>query len=309
VSGRIRIGIIYEDCADRKLLADRVREAEGMAQALQGDRFETQILAVPAVGAPAAPAYFPVDIILPAFIGAGAELPRLYAFAQASGAAGASYGLKSALLSNDRILIRKLLAGERIPQCIFRSFSRSQWEKDKSFYLIEVEITLGYPCRIRSGEGPEEAPPVIAHNREELERTVKAVLEKSGRVLAEEVVKGRTYVAAIGADASGGTAVGELAAGNAAAPVLPEPAEITGAIAGAAHKAAAALDVRGPALLYFVTFDGQSRVLLSDVNLSPPVGQKSLYTELAKLSGVSYTGLITRLVEQGLRGDSCFSSG
>lgn len=328
MNGKIPIGIGYEECKSRELQAEYAREAEQIAAALDGERYDVRILCFPAAGRRLADAP-PVELLYP--VGAGARaLGRLYAYAEAAGIAWAGPGLKSAVLGTDRILVKKLLAAERIPQSVFRSFARSQWEKNRMYYLIEMEMTLGYPCRIRPGEySPYE---VVAHNREELEQAVEAALQLRDRVLAEELVKGRLIAVASAVEAAGvntgdlaiaglsgwtqlaeedkGKEQGDGVPEKSAADPPPSPGgqplsaadpDLVEHIRGLAARTCAALDVRGPALLTFVTFDGHSRVLLAQADLCPGIGQGSLYAALWKRHGVDYPRLAARLVEHGLK--------
>lgn len=331
MSGKIRIGIVYEGSKDPALLAGRVREAEKIAEALHSERYEAVILGLAEESLGAFDHIPPVDILYPSAVGPGPEAYRLYALAAAKKIPCAGPGPKAAALGFDRILARKLLAGERIPQCLFRSFTRSQWEKDKAFYLIEIEVTLGYPCRIFPGDGSGLAEGRAVHSREELELSVQAAFLQSDRVMAEELVKGRLFAAAVAvSESSYEVAVaeaGEAGTGGeyltAAAGPREEPAstgeagasgsgpsltaEAAEAVRRLAVKASSALDARGPALFYFVTCEGHDLVLLAGAELFPAFGPGSPYAGVWLKAGKSYKELASRLVEQALDNGPPFS--
>jgi D-alanine-D-alanine ligase len=269
-------------------------------------------------------------------------LIRLCALAEAAGLPRIGIGLRSAVLGSDRVLVRRLLSQSEVQLALFRTFTRSQWEKDRSFHLIETELTLGYPCQVRPAAGWGMAGPEdYVQSREELEQLVDRLMTTHDRVIAEEVIEGRLFVAAVlNGQSSQVIGVGELLA--AAAPVEraagepeEEPAEpaddpaaqaaalarrragepppwtrlempgeadreLAKVVRRAALKAAAALHLAGAALFYYQVPKGRPPVLLTDAELAPSLGPRSLYARLWAHSGGSYRELAACLVENGL---------
>ncbi|MNC37507.1 D-alanine--D-alanine ligase [compost metagenome] len=228
------------------------------------------------------------------------ELRRLAAYAEVLGIAAAGLEPAGAALGADRVLLRRLLAGERVPQSLFRTFTRSQWEQDSAYFLIEMELTLGYPCRIGPADTGCGQETVLAVSREELQEAVEAVFRRTDRVMAEETVKGRAYAAALGGgEEPGDIAVMELGAVLPPADAVNKPPAghpLEAEVRNAARRAFAALQAKGPALLYFVTPDGQTNVLLTDAELCPELGADSIHAAVWRNAGTAEGERLLRVV-------------
>lgn len=204
----IRIGVIFVRSPDKEERRVRKQAARSLVDLLLAEGVAAAIRELPAAGETGVPGGLPeAELLLPAGPHSRQELRRLAAYAELSGIPSAGLDLAGAVLGADRVLLRRLLAGERIPQGLFRSFTRSQWEQDAAYFVMEMEMTLGYPCRIRPADACCPLHAVRAESREELQKAVEAVLRQTDRVLAEETVKGRVYAAVLG----GGEEPGDIA--------------------------------------------------------------------------------------------------
>lgn len=301
MSDAIRIGVIYirsPDKADRRL---RKLAAKNMAELFQTEGYATIIKELPGEKGLAGTGGQPeADVLVVAGAHSKGELRRLAAYAELLGIAAAGLEQAGAVLGTDRVLLRRLLAGERVPQSLFRTFTRSQWEQDSAYFLIEMEMTLGYPCKISSSEPSCGRDSVLVSNREELQAAVEGVFRISDRLLAEETVKGRKYAAAWG----GGEETGDIAVMELGT-VVPSPETDFKPPAGslleteirkASRRAFAALQAKGPALLYFVTPDGQNNVLLTDADLCPELGPEGIYATVWRNAGTADGERLRRVV-------------
>lgn len=302
MSDAIRIGMIYIRSPDKREQRLRKQAAQDMAELFQAEGYATVIKELPAAQqAQAGTGSRPeADVLLAAGAHSKRELRRLAAYAELLGVAAAGLEPAGAVLGADRVLLRRLLAGERVPQSLFRTFTRSQWEQDSAYFLIEMEMTLGYPCRIGSSETGCGRDTLLVTSREELQAAVEEVFRKADRLLAEEMVKGRIYAAALGGGAEDGDiAVMELGGGVPTAEAGGKPnavSQLETEIKNASRRAFAALQAKGPALLFFVTPDGQSNVLLTDADLCPELGPEGLHAEVWRNAGAADGERLKRLV-------------
>ncbi|MDF2934834.1 MAG: D-alanine--D-alanine ligase [Paenibacillaceae bacterium] len=297
----IRIGVIYARSPDKAERRLRKLAAKSITDIFQTLGYAAVIKELPAgtaqtgIGGVAE-----ADVLVPAGTHSKQELRRLAAYAEALGIAAAGLEPMGAVLGADRVLLRRLLAGERVPQSLFRTFTRSQWEQDSAYFLIEMELTLGYPCRIGPADSGCGQETVLAASREELQAAVEGVFRRTDRVLAEEMVQGRVYTAAMG----GGEDPGDIAVMELGA-VLP-PSD-TGArtsagkqleteVRNASRRAFAALQAKGAALLYFVTPDGQSNVLWTDADLCPELGTEGIHAAVWRNAGTADGDRLRRIV-------------
>lgn len=301
MSDAMRVGVIYirsPDKAERRL---RKQAAKNMAELFQAEGYAAVIKELPAEHAQAGTGGCPeADVLVAAGAHCKRELRRLAAYAELLGLAAAGLEPAAAVLGADRVLLRRLLAGERVPQSLFRTFTRSQWEQDSAYFLIEMEMTLGYPCRIGPAETGCGQEAVLVTSREELQAAVEEVFRKADRLLAEETVKGRIYAAALG----GGEETGDIAVMELSGVVPPAetgykpPAgsQLETEVRNASRRAFAALQAKGPAVLYFVTPDGHSSVLLTDADLCPELGPEGIHAAVWRNAGTADGERLKRLV-------------
>ncbi len=303
MSDAMRIGVIYIRSPDKAEQRLRKLAAKNMAELFQAEGYAAVIKELPCdytqTGSGSRPE---ADVLVAAGAHSKRELRRLAAYAELLGLAAAGLDPAGAALGADRVLLRRLLAGERVPQSLFRTFTRSQWEQDSAYFLIEMEMTLGYPCRIGSpvngGCGRE---PVLVTTREELQAAAEEVFRKADRLLAEETVKGRVYAVALGGgEENGDIAVAELGGVVAPAETGYKPSaagsQLETEVRNASRRAFAALHAKGPALLYFVTPDGQSNMLLTDADLCPDLGPEGIHAAIWRNAGTADGERLKRLV-------------
>lgn len=235
--------------------------------------------------------------------------------------------LRSAVLNADRSLVLRLLSREGITQGVFRTFGRAEWERSRSSCILEIEMAVGFPCRVRpAAGGPYEAR--MCRSRPELEAALEAALNVSARVVAEEWLEGRRlYVAVGGAPSWARSAAGERLAlraartdgnndgpggsnsgGSGSAPdhegelslreaKLADDAEER--LDRLSRSVWEALDAEGPILLRFVEAAGGTRYVLEETDLLPELGLDSFYARLWELSGVGYPELLARFTADG----------
>lgn len=301
MSDAMRIGVIYirsPDKAERRL---RKLAAKNMAELFQAEGYAAVIKELPAEHAQAGTGSCPeADVLVAAGAHSKRELCRLAAYAELLGLVAAGLDPTGAVLGADRVLLRRLLAGERVPQSLFRTFTRSQWEQDSAYFLIEIEMTLGYPCRIGPPETGCGRDAVLVATREELQAAVEEVFRKADRLLAEETVKGRVYAAALG----GGKEAADIAVmelGGVVPPAEtgykpPAGSQLETEVRNASRRAFAALQAKGPAVLYFVTPDGHSNVLLTDADLCPELGPEGVHAAVWRDVGTPDGERLKRLV-------------
>lgn len=303
MSDAMRIGIIYIRSPDKTERRLRKQAAQYMAELFQAEGYATVMKELPAAEqAQAGHGSRPeADILVAAGVHSKRELRRLAAYAELQGLPAAGLEPTGTILGADRVLLRRVLAGERVPQGLFRTFTRSQWEQDSAYFLIEMEMTLGYPCRIGSSESGCGLDAVLASSREELQAAVEEVFRKADRLIAEELVKGRVYAAALGGGAeTGDIAVMELGGAVPTAEGGGKPnavSQLETEIRNASRRAFAALQVKGPALLFFVTPDGQSNVLLTDADLCPELGPEGVHAAVWRNAGTADGERLKRLIQ------------
>lgn len=299
---KIRIGLLYGGAESKTgdSLAGPVWDTE---------KYDTETVFIPDnENGPDPAALQPLDVLFPMMDAARAcrNLGRLFGIVEQAGSAWAGPCLRQAVVGADRALIRKVLAQDGLPQRLFRSFTRLQWERETAFHRTEIEVSVGYPCLVQTAYGPVRAGGVKVHNREELDAAVARLLSEDNRVIVEEWVGGRTYlVALLGGALSEQSVIGEASTVQGgsgkrmlAAAGLTEETEDS--VRKLAVQACGAVDANGCVLVKVTEAGDDRRLLLDAVELFPDLSPDSTFAGLWELSGKLYPDLADRLVELAL---------
>lgn len=228
----------------------------------------------------------------------------------------AGAGVRQSVLGGDRSLIRRLLAQEGLPQGLFRSFTRDKYRSNPVYYVMEIEMAVGYPCRILPARsfGREGG---LCRNRTELEAALDAAFSADSRVVAEEWLAGRRLAVALlaGREQLHSGIAEQQQAGfgspgqDRLAAAVGLPGEAADRVMTMARQACELLDAEGAVLVTFLEAEDNKRILLDSVELSPDLGPESAYARLWKLSGVPYPGLVRLLVDHAVWRQSAGLSG
>ncbi|WP_438444791.1 hypothetical protein [Gorillibacterium sp. sgz5001074] len=309
--GKIRVGI--NGC-----IPALTGDAAGRAAFLDPERYEVSVLPeIPSGGFPDPAVLTGLHAVLPLCGDGGAEgVERHYSsLAELMGIPMAGPDLRQCALGRDRSVIRRLLAHCGLPQGLFRTFTRERYAGNGAYYVAEIEMAVGYPCRIypaRSCRGGG----IICRNRAELEAAMEAAFSADSRVMAEEEVPGRALFVALLAgkvplqSAIGeGTPVPDAAADSAngagivpGQPLAPAklPEETAQQLGRLARQAADLLDASGAVLIRFVEAAEDGRLLVDAVELAPDLRPGGAYAGLWELSGIPYPELAARLVDYAM---------
>lgn len=194
---------------------------------------------------------------------------------------------------------------------MFRYFTRAQWEKDAQYFIMEIEVSLGYPCFVKPANLGSSVGISKARNREQLIQAVEYAFRYDRKVLVEEFVNARELeVSVLGNDEPRASVVGEIIPSNDfydynakyvdGKSVLKIPAEIpeetAGQIREMALRAYQAIDCSGLARVDFFLRKEDGRIFVNEVNTMPGFTPFSMYPLLWKESGLSYRELLDKLI-------------
>lgn len=93
-----------------------------------------------------------LDVIFPLLHGTYGEDGTVQGLLEMMNLPYVGAGVLSSAVGMDKVFMKKIFAQEGLPQCLYRSFTRRQWEKDQAYFLMEVEISLGYPCFVKPAQ-------------------------------------------------------------------------------------------------------------------------------------------------------------
>lgn len=220
-------------------------------------------------------------------------------------------GVLASAAGMDKVAMKKLFAAAGLPQCVYRYFTRKQWETDRSFFVMEIEMSLGYPCFVKPANLGSSVGISKARSREELIEAVREAFQYDRKVIVEEFVDAREIeVSVLGNDAPRASVPGEISPsgefydyrakyidGKSVATI---PADIPLDTAQLAQEMAVrafqAIDGSGLSRVDFFLSREDGKLLINEINTMPGFTPISMYPLLWKESGLPYRELLDELI-------------
>jgi D-alanine-D-alanine ligase len=252
-----------------------------------------------------------LDVIFPLLHGTFGEDGTIQGLFEMAGIPYVGAGVLASAVGMDKVIMKKLFAQEGLPQCIYRSFTRTEWEKRQMFYILEIETALGYPCFVKPANLGSSVGISKAKNREELLEAVKHAFRYDRKVIVEEFVDAREIeVSVLGNDEPIASVPGEIVYSNEfydykakyidGKSTMIIPAEITPEqseqVRQMALQAFRAIDGSGLCRVDFFLRRSDGAILLNEVNTMPGFTPYSMYPLLWKESGKPYRELLDDLI-------------
>lgn len=252
-----------------------------------------------------------LDVIFPLLHGTFGEDGTIQGLFEMAGIPYVGAGVLASAVGMDKIVMKKLFAQEGLPQCIFRGFTKTEWEKQQSYHILEIETALGYPCFVKPANLGSSVGISKAKNREELLAAVQYAFRYDRKVIVEEFVDAREIeVSVLGNDEPIASVPGEIVSSNdfydykakyvdgKSAMII--PAELTPEqseeVRELALRAFRAIDGSGLCRADFFLRKSDGAFLINEVNTMPGFTPYSMYPLLWKESGKSYRELLDDLI-------------
>lgn len=253
-----------------------------------------------------------VDVVFPLIHGVNGEDGTLQGLLELAGLPYVGAGVAASAIGMDKTLQKPLLrqAGLRVAEAVALDCAR--WRRERRDVIREIEA-LGFPCFVKPANGGSSVGVSKVRSREDLEEALVEAFRFDRKLLVEEALPGREIECAVlGNDSPEASPLGEIIPRRefydytakyledttdlVAPAVLPQ--ETADAVRAMALRAFRALDCAGMARVdFFVTPSGP---VLNEVNTIPGFTPISMYPRLWQLAGLSYSGLISRLVDLAL---------
>lgn len=256
-----------------------------------------------------------IDVVLPLLHGTFGEDGTIQGLFEMANIPYVGAGVLASAVGMDKIMMKKVFAQEGLPQCIFRYFNRTQWERDASFFIMECEVALGYPCFIKPANLGSSVGVSKAKNREELVAAVNYAFRFDRKVIVEEFVDAREIeVSVLGNDDAKASVPGEIAPSNEfydykakyidgkSTMQIPAilPLEITESVREMAVRAFQAIDGSGLSRVDFFLRKDDNQLFINEVNTLPGFTPFSMYPLMWKETGIPYKELLDTLISLAL---------
>ena len=272
-----------------------------------------------------------IDVIFPVLHGTFGEDGTIQGLFELAGIPYVGSGVLGSSVGMDKDVMKRLFSQAGLPIVKHVTLLRSDWEKTPKKAIKQVESALKYPLFVKPANLGSSVGISKAHNRKELGPALDLAAKYDRKLIVEQGVGGalrngklaakarELEVAVLGNDDPKASVVGEIIPGKefydyeakylseGSVPVI--PAKLTKAeskqIREMAVAAFRACDLAGLARVDFLMDPvGRRRIYLNEVNTLPGFTQISMYPKLWEATGISYTELITRLIELAVARDN-----
>lgn len=256
-----------------------------------------------------------IDVMFPLLHGTFGEDGTIQGLFEMANVPYVGAGVLASAVGMDKIMMKKVFAQEGLPQCVFRYFNRTQWEKDCSYFVMECEVSLGYPCFIKPANLGSSVGVSKAKNREELIAAVNYAFRFDRKVIVEEFVDAREIeISVLGNDEAKASVPGEIAPSNEfydykakyidGKSTMIIPAELPEGMAETvremAIRAFQAIDGSGLSRVDFFLRKEDNALFINEVNTLPGFTPFSMYPLLWRETGLPYKQLLRSLIDLAL---------
>ncbi|GGL10519.1 D-alanine--D-alanine ligase family protein [Deinococcus radiotolerans] len=225
-------------------------------------------------------------------------------------------GVLGSAVSMDKVMTKQVLASAGIPQVAWQLAVRREWQQQPDS-VRDRAAGLEYPLFVKPANLGSSVGISKVARAEDLDAALNLAFRLDRRVILEAMTAHKpreVEVGILGNDAPIASPVGELqfaadfydyetkyTEGRATMHIpAPLPADVAEQVRTLALRAFRALDCAGLARVDFFYLEETGELLLNEVNTMPGFTTTSMYPKLFEAAGLSYSALVTRLVELAL---------
>jgi D-alanine-D-alanine ligase len=261
-----------------------------------------------------------VDIIFPVLHGTFGEDGTIQGLLELADIAYVGAGVLGSSAGMDKDIMKSLFRAAGLPIVKHVTVLRSQFERESKKLQKLVESKLRYPVFVKPANLGSSVGISKAHDRKELGPAIAEAAKFDRKIVIEEGVGGKKNkareieCAVLGNDDPKASIAGEIvpckefydydAKYLAEGSELVIPAKITKAemktVQRLAIAAFQAVDCTGLARVDFLMDPKSRRIFVNEINTMPGFTAISMYPKLWAATGVSYPGLIDRLIQFGI---------
>jgi D-alanine-D-alanine ligase len=260
------------------------------------------------------------DVIFPILHGPNGEDGTVQGMLKLAGLPCVGSGVLGSALCMDKVMAKAVLASAGIPQVRYELVTRAEFENQSAQALAPVFSrlkALSFPLFVKPANLGSSVGISKVKNEDELLPALKMAFKHDRRVIVEAATSDKPReleVGILGNDFPQASEVGELgfesefydydtkytegkAQMHIPAKIPPQVAEQARAMA---LKAFQTLDCAGLARVDFFYVERTGELFLNEVNTMPGFTKTSMYPELWRASGLSYSELVSQLIHLAL---------
>jgi D-alanine-D-alanine ligase len=256
-----------------------------------------------------------LDVVLPVLHGTYGEDGTIQGLLEMAGVPYVGCGVLGSAAGMDKIVMKQLFSGAGLVVGDWEWFLRSQWEADPDPIIARVSDRLGFPVFVKPANLGSSVGISKARDARELTAAVNDAARYDRRIIVErEIIGLEIEVSVLGNDQPIASLPGEiipgrefydyadkyLEAGSQAVIPADLPEALIKQIQSDAITAFRAIDGAGLARVDFFVRQGDSGVIINEINTMPGFTSISMYPKLWEASGIPYSELIDRLIQLAL---------
>jgi D-alanine-D-alanine ligase len=254
-----------------------------------------------------------VDVIFPLIHGPLGEDGTVQGLFELAGIPYVGSGVLASAAGMDKVVMKMLFEKAGLPVTPYRTFLRSRWDTEHASILSECEAAFPYPWFVKPANMGSSVGVSKVHRRSEFEGAMDEAARYDRKLIVEAAVEDAREIeaAVLGNDHPRVSVPGEIIpcnefydyrakyVDNASGLVIPAelPHSVFKQVQSLSLAAYSALDCAGLARVDFLVQRSDHAVFVSEINTLPGFTPISMYPKLWEASGVSYRGLISRLIE------------
>jgi D-alanine-D-alanine ligase len=255
-----------------------------------------------------------VDVVFPLIHGPYGEDGTLQGLLELAGVPYIGAGVAASAVGLDKALMKAVFAQAGLPVPDYRVVFGWRWKSDQQEVTRELEGAMPYPWFVKPANGGSSVGITKVRSREDLAEAVRLALRHDRKLVVERGAEGREVECAVlGNDDPQTSPLGEIVFQRefydyeakyldpntkliAPAQV---PSETVARVQAMAVQAYRAMDCAGMGRVdFFLLPDGS--VYLDEINTIPGFTPISMFPRLWELGGLTYSQLISRLVDLAL---------
>ncbi len=253
------------------------------------------------------------DVIFPIIHGTNGEDGVLQGLLELSNLPYVGSNVLSSAISMDKVIQKMICKQEQIPQTSFVWFKKNEWKKDPNSCVSKIEKELKYPLFVKPANLGSSVGISKVKSPEDLTKAIETALQYDLKVIVEQAIPNikEVEVAVLGNENPKASVCGSLIPNtefydyetkyitdDVKTEIPAEiPEEASTQIRELAIQTFKLLNCSGLARVDFFYQKDTGKFYLNELNTLPGFTSISMYAKLWKASGVSYTELITTLLE------------
>ncbi|PKO16947.1 MAG: D-alanine--D-alanine ligase A [Chloroflexi bacterium HGW-Chloroflexi-10] len=260
--------------------------------------------------------YRKIDVIFPVLHGTFGEDGTLQGLLELMEIAYVGAGVLGSAVGMDKALFKHVMRANQVPVLSDLVFSRKEIESGLEQVLDTCESLSAYPLFTKPANLGSSVGIAKCNNREQLTEGLQDAARYDRRVMVEKGLQKpmEIEISVLGNEFPQASVPGEIVPGDdfytyedkyingISHSVIPAelPPEMMDSIRDIAIRAYKAIDCAGMARVDFLVDQDGKEIYLNELNTIPGFTQISMYSKLWEASGISYSDLITRLIDLAL---------